>query len=53
MPIADIVTNNDEPPYEIKGRGTPVKGTSATFEAKLNNICSDKRPTIPMANIFP
>ncbi len=38
MPIEDKVTNKDEPPYEIKGKGITVKGIRETLEALLINI---------------
>ena len=38
MPISINDTNKLEPPYEINGRGTPVRGSRLTIPAKLTII---------------
>jgi hypothetical protein len=40
------------PPYEIKGRGMPVKGTKATIEAIFKNACPPIQAVIPVAKTF-
>ena len=53
MPIAASVTKRDEPPYEMKGKGIPVRGTSATIEARLKRICMAIREVRAIAKSLP
>ena len=43
----------EEPPYEISGIGTPVKGMSFVIAATLTKNCNAIQEVIPTASIFP
>jgi len=38
IPSAIKFVTKLDPPYEIKGSGTPVRGTKATMELRFTNI---------------
>ena len=44
---------SDDPPYEMKGKGTPVRGIKTTCEAIFTNACMLIKVMIPAANNFP
>lgn len=53
MPTAVKFATRADPPYEIKGRGTPVSGSSATMEERLIATCIPSQEVKPRARIFP
>src|SRR5260221_1191484 len=53
IPIPDIAASKANPPYEIKGRGTPVRGNNAVCAPRLIIICMPKNAAIPPARSLP
>lgn len=47
IPVPKSEVKRDVPPWETKGRGTPVKGNNPTIEAILSSACTVYKVTIP------
>ena len=43
----------EDPPYEIKGKGTPANGVIITCEERFNKVCTPIKIMIPAANSLP
>lgn len=53
MPTAIKFTTRDEPPNDMKGSGTPVKGIRDDIAAKLTADWTANQTTMPPAISFP
>jgi hypothetical protein len=50
IPHAERIITKLLPPYEMKGKGTPVIGTMETMEPMFKNACPPIHAAIPTAN---
>ncbi len=53
IPIEESKMIKLDPPYEINGKGTPVRGISATIAPKFMIVCIASHEEIPKARSLP